>query len=170
MKSRFFSLIVLFSVLVSMVSCSSDDTTSQETAPSSTNAAVVVNYQYNATELETMALINEYRQSKGLNALEQVHYASKKSEEHDQYMIANNVVDHSSFEARSSDIMKVLNAKKVSENVAYNYNSAQGALNAWLSSEGHRKNIEGDFTHFGIAVKENPATGKKYYTNIFVKI
>ena len=31
------------------------------------------------------------------------------------------------------------------------------------------ENIEGDFTHFGISVKTNPTTGKKYYTNIFMK-
>jgi uncharacterized protein YkwD len=85
-------------------------------------------------------------------------------------MIANNVVNHNDFDARSADIMKLLGAKKVSENIAYNYNSAQGAFDAWLKSEGHKENIEGDFTHFGISIRENPVNGKKYYTNIFLKI
>ena len=37
-----------------------------------------------------------------------------------------------------------------------------------LNSAGHKANIEGDFTHFGISIRTN-AEGKKYYTNIFVK-
>jgi uncharacterized protein YkwD len=39
-----------------------------------------------------------------------------------------------------------------------------------LNSASHKENIEGNFTHFGIAIRENATTGKKYYTNIFVKI
>jgi uncharacterized protein YkwD len=42
-------------------------------------------------------------------------------------------------------------------------------LNAWLASPSHKANIEGDHTHFGIAIKENPANGRKYYTNILPK-
>nr|WP_100433646.1 CAP domain-containing protein [Flavobacterium sp. 1] len=150
-----------------MVSCSAEDVSDQT---ASDVPAVVLRYDYSAIELETMTLINNYRVSKGLNALEKINHVSYKSEEHDEYMIANNVVNHDDFEARSNNIMKVLGAKKVSENVAYNYNSAKGAFDAWLKSEGHKENIEGDFTHFGISIRENPSNGKKYYTNIFVKI
>jgi uncharacterized protein YkwD len=117
-----------------------------------------------------MALINNYRISKGLIALEKINQVSHKSEEHDVYMIANDVVNHYDFESRSANIIKVLGAKKVNENVAYNYNSAQVVFDAWLKSEGHKQNIEGDFTHFGISIRENSANGKKYYTNTFVKI
>jgi len=34
----------------------------------------------------------------------------------------------------------------------------------------HKKIINGDFTDFGISIRENPVSGKKYYTNIFVKM
>jgi uncharacterized protein YkwD len=117
-----------------------------------------------------MNLINAHRVSKGLNPLEKINHMSYKSEEHDYYMIANNVVNHNDFVARSENIMKTLGAVSVSENIAYNYNTPQAVLNAWLASPSHKENIEGNFTHFGIAIKENPATGKKYYTNIFAKI
>jgi uncharacterized protein YkwD len=53
-----------------------------------------------------------------------------------------------------------LGAVQVSENVAYNYQSNEGVLNAWLMSDGHKENIEGDYTHFGISIKTNPATEK----------
>ncbi len=116
----------------------------------------VAEYTYTATELQTMVLINNYRVSIGLNPLEKINHMSYKSEEHDNYMIANNVVNHNDFVARSENIMKVLGAKTVSENIAYNYSTPEAALNAWLASPGHKENIEGDFTHFGISIRENP--------------
>jgi uncharacterized protein YkwD len=150
-----------------MNSCSSD---SSETQTVDAVAEKVTLYSYNTIEIETMNLINAHRISKGLNPLEKINHMSYKSEEHDNYMIANNVVNHNDFVARSENIMKTLGAKSVSENIAYNYNTPQAVLNAWLASPGHKENIEGNFTHFGIAIKADPATGKKYYTNIFAKI
>jgi uncharacterized protein YkwD len=150
-----------------MNSCSSD--ASEDTA-NSTTAVIVENYTYSDTELETMKLINDYRVSIGLNPLEKINHISYKSEEHDFYMIDAKVPSHDGFVERSENIMKVLGAKTVGENVAYNYNSPQAAVTAWLNSAGHKANIEGNFTHFGIAIKQDMATGKKYYTNIFVKI
>jgi uncharacterized protein YkwD len=148
-----------------MNSCSSDasasttDTTSQK----------VVNYSYNTSEIETMDLINAYRVSVGLNPLEKINHISYKSEEHDNYMITNNVVNHDDFVARSENIITVLGAKKVGENIAYNFNTPQSVVDAWLNSPGHKENIVGDYTNFGISIRVN-ASGKKYYTNIFVKI
>jgi uncharacterized protein YkwD len=166
MNSKLLRLPFFVVILSFMYSCSTEETNTPETQSQS----IVLNYEYSPLELETMALINNYRVSIGLNALEKINHISYKSEEHDHYMIANNVVNHDDFVARSENIIKVLGAKNVSENIAYNYNSAKGAFDAWLNSEGHRENIEGNFTHFGISIRENPATGKKYYTNIFVKI
>jgi len=130
----------------------------------------IVSYNYNALELETMELINLHRVSIGLNRLEKINHISFKSEEHSNYMITNNVVNHNDFVARSENIMSTLGAKTVSENIAYNFNSSQTVLLAWLASPSHKKNVEGNFTHFGLAIKENPKNGRKYFTNIFAKI
>jgi uncharacterized protein YkwD len=65
--------------------------------------------------------------------------------------------------------MKVLGAKNVGENIAYNYNTPEAAVTAWLNSPSHKQNIEGDYTNFGISIRVSPE-GKSYYTNIFVKI
>ncbi|MBG6187621.1 CAP domain-containing protein [Flavobacterium sp. CAN_S2] len=167
MKLKLLRALLLAAVICTMNSCSSD---SSEIKTADATVQKVVTYSYNSIELETMELINAHRVSKGLNPLEKINHMSYKSEEHDNYMIANNVVNHNDFAARSENIMKTLGAKSVSENIAYNYNTPQAVLNAWLASPGHKENIEGNFTHFGIAIKENPATGKKYYTNIFAKI
>ena len=167
MKIKLLRALLLATVVCTISSCSSE---SSEVATSSPNLQKVVNYSYNSIEVKTMELINAHRVSKGLNPLQNINHMSYKSEEHNNYMIANNVVNHNGFSARSENIMLTLGATSVSENIAYNYNTPEAVLNAWLASPGHKENIEGNFTHFGIAIKENPATGKKYYTNIFAKI
>jgi len=162
---RFVAIVAL---LVAMSSCSADSAEGSESP--ATAEAVVANYNYNDSEIESMKLINDYRVSIGLNALKGINHVSFKCEEHNKYMIANNVVDHNDFTSRSNNIMSVLGAKKVGENVAYNYKTSEAALRAWLDSPGHKANIEGDYTHFGLSVSIDPNTGKKYYTNIFVKM
>lgn len=159
---------LFIAIFIAMNSCSAD--TAEGTDSSSSTETLITNYTYNDSELETMKLINEYRLSIGLNALEPINHISFKCEEHNKYMIANNVVDHNDFVSRSDNMIKVLGAKKVGENVAYNYKTSEAVLKAWLESPGHKENIEGNFTHFGLSVTTDLATGKKYYTNIFIRI
>ena len=163
MKTKLLSLILPIVLVLSFTSCSND---------SSENAAeskVVTSYNYSADETKLAEVINEYRVSQGLNALEIVNHISFKSEEHNEYMISKNVVNHDYFEARSNNIIQVLGAVKVGENIAYNFSTPNSALHAWLNSPGHKANLEGDYTHFGISITVNPTTGKKYYTNMFMK-
>jgi uncharacterized protein YkwD len=155
-------------ISITMNSCSADS--AEGTDNSTTTETLVTNYTYNDSEIETMKLINDYRVSIGLNALEKINHISFKCEEHNNYMIVNNVVDHNDFTSRSNNIISVLGAKKVGENVAYNYKTSEAAVRAWLDSPGHKENIVGDFTHFGLSVTTDAKTGKKYYTNIFAKI
>lgn len=165
MKTNVLRAIVPVAFLFTLISCSSSDS-QEETAPRPT---LVTNYEYNASELELADLINEHRVSLGLNPLQLINHVSYKSEEHNAYMIATRTVNHDYFAQRSENIMEVLGAVKVNENVAYNFVSSNSALNAWLNSPGHKANIEGNFTHFGISIRVDATTGKKYYTNIFIK-
>ncbi len=166
MKANLLRVLMLVAIVYTMNSCSSD---SDENPTTQASNQKVMTYTYNQTEIETMALVNAYRTSIGLNELKDISHISYKSEEHDHYMIANNVVNHDDFVSRSENIMKVLGAKSVAENIAYNYNSPQAAVSAWLKSPSHKANIEGNFTHFGLAIRVS-AEGKKYYTNIFAKL
>lgn len=160
----FFRILAPLTFVFTIISCSSD---SDEAI--NVTEQQIMNYNYNADETELAGLINEYRASIGLNQLEIINHISYKSGEHNEYMIANNVVDHAYFQERSDNIINVLGAVTVEENVAYNYSTSQSVLNAWLNSPSHKANIEGNHSHFGISVTVNPATGKKYYTNIFMK-
>lgn len=159
-----FRALLPMALLFTMLSCSSD---SAETTDE--NSVLVERYDYNSTELELMQIINNYRQSINLPALQPINHISYKSEEHNEYMIDKNVVSHALFEERSQNLIHVLGAVKVNENIAYNFSTPQAAMNAWLNSPGHKANIEGDFTHFGISVRVNPETGRNYYTNMFIK-
>lgn len=168
MKTKIMHTMLFIAIFIAMNSCSADTAAGIENnAPLET---LITTYTYNDSELETMQLINDYRVRLGLNALQKINHISYKCQEHNNYMIANNVVNHNNFSARSENIMNVLGAKKVAENVAFNYKTSEAVLQAWLESPGHKENIEGNFTHFGLAVTTDPATGKKYYTNIFVRI
>ena len=167
MKTNLLRAVLLAAVIFTLNSCSSDVS---EVSTVQANSQVVVNYTYSSSELQTMKLINDYRVSIGLSSLEKINYISGESEGHNNYMITNNVVNHDGFVNRSENIIKTLGAKTVGENIAYNYSSPQAAVNAWLNSPGHKENIVGNFTHFGISIRENAVTGKKYYTNIFAKI
>ncbi len=164
MKKTLIRAILPIAILFTIISC----TTESAMSPVA-DAQVNQKYDYQPEEIELANLINGYRASKGLKTLELVNFVSIKAEEHDQYMIANNVVNHDFFEERSQSIIQVLGAVKVNENVAFNFTTPNSVLTAWLNSPGHKANIEGDFTNLGISTKTDVVTGKKYYTNIFVK-
>ena len=164
MKAKMFRALLPLAIVFTMVSCSSDSSES-----STIDKQIVTTYNYNETELKLVTLINNYRQSIGLSSLQVINHISYKSEEHNFYMIENNVVNHDYFQQRSDNLMLVLGAEKVGENIAYNYQTAESAFAAWLNSTAHKANIEGDYTHFGISVTTDSVTGRKYYTNMFIK-
>jgi uncharacterized protein YkwD len=166
MKTSLLRALVPMAFMFTLISCSSNDT--EDSTPVA-KPQLVQDFNYNTDELQLADLINQHRVSLGLNPLQLINHVSYKSEEHTQYMIAKKSVNHDLFAERSENIIEVLGAFKVNENVAYNFMTPAAALNAWLNSPGHKANIEGTFTHFGISIKEDPATGKKYYTNIFIK-
>lgn len=170
-----FPLLVL-SIINTINFCTSDSkeeqvttvtapTTSATTAPS----VNLNNYSYSASEIQLMDLVNAYRVSIGLKALVKTNYISSKALEHNNYMLTTNVLSHDHFNTRSKALMNTLNAKLVGENVAYNKSTPQAAFDAWLASSGHKANIVGAYTNFGISIRVG-ADGRKYYTNIFANI
>ena len=164
MKAKMFRALLLLAIVFTMVSCSSDSSDS-----STADKKIVTTYNYNNSELKIITLVNNYRQSIGLNTLEVINHISYKSQEHNIYMIDNKVVNHDYFQQRADNLMQVLGATRVGENIAYNYQTPESAMSAWLNSPEHKANIEGDYTHFGISVTVDETTGKKYYTNMFIK-
>lgn len=128
----------------------------------------LVEIQAKAIEVEILELINDHRLSLGLNPLVDMSVVKSVAYSHTDYMVDNNVVSHDNFFTRSNYLKANAGAKKVSENVAYGYSSAESVVKAWINSEGHKANIEGDYTNFDISAERNE-DGRYYYTNIFIK-
>ncbi|WP_418651121.1 CAP domain-containing protein [Tenacibaculum aestuariivivum] len=119
-------------------------------------------------EINILNSINDYRVSNGFSPLEKLQAIKTQTNNHTNYMINEAKVSHDYFYDRKKYLKENANAISVSENIAYGYSSAETVLNAWLKSNSHKKNIEGNFTHFDITA-EKDFNGKWYFTNIFVK-
>lgn len=160
--------IILIAVLFStfLMSCSVEE---EANIPNEYNLQNI-NVTYTQLDYEIAELINSYRISQGLNALNILNEVSREAITHSQYMVNQGALSHDYFYLRSQNIIDAVNAENVSENVGFGFTNAQSLVNAWLNSEGHRQNIENpDFTDFGISTQQDEE-GKNYFTNIFVKL
>ena len=119
-------------------------------------------------ELEILERVNEHRLSLGLNKLERMAIIKSQAYIHTNYMIHQAKPSHDNFFERQQFLMIEADITSVSENVAYGFSTAEATVNAWLNSESHKVNIEGDHTHFDISA-EQADNGKWYFTNIFIK-
>lgn len=128
----------------------------------------LVNPEVKSIEVEILELINNHRLSKGLNPLSDMPVVKSVAYSHTDYMVDNKKVSHDHFFTRSDYLKSKAGAKKVSENVAYGFTSAESVVSAWLRSDDHKANIEGDFSYFDVSA-EKSEEGKWYYTNIFIK-
>lgn len=161
-KPTLLPIMVLFALFT--LSCSTDNL--DETANNINNNLVVP--ETKILEIEIVELINDYRLSMGLNSLNNMDIIKSQAYSHTGYMIEHDNVSHDNFYQRKNYLVSNVGADTVSENVAYGFTSAESLVNAWLNSDGHRANIEGDYTDFDISAEQN-SEGKWYYTNIFVK-
>ncbi len=162
----FTGLTIIFCTLF-LTSCSKDSLQDDVTAYDQV-VTEKVDYQYSTIEVEILDELNLYRKALGLNQLRPLAELSLESEDHNMYMIEEGVVSHDNFSLRASELMNKVGAKAVAENVGFGYKTSGAVVNAWLKSKGHRENVEGGFTHFGISVRQDE-NGKNYFTNIFIK-
>jgi len=149
-------IIILF---ITLISCSKD--TTETTSPLHT-------YQYSTTELELFDRINQHRDSIGLNILQTNQHISYVCWEHNNYMIRTGRIKHDYFQSRVENLQLTIGAYRIGENIAYNYQTPKSTLNAWLNSPGHRQNIEGDYTDFGLSITRG-TNQRNYITLILVK-
>lgn len=165
MKNLTYTFWFLALAVISLTSCSKDSLVEMETANLS---AERISVSYTDIELEVVDLVNTYRSEKGLPALKLLDEISQQADTHTFHMIEENKACHDNFGTRYTNLVSSIDARAVSENVAYGYRTAEAVVYAWINSEGHRKNMEGDHTHFGISI-DSDSEGKNYFTNIFVE-
>lgn len=119
-------------------------------------------------EEELLNQVNEYRTALGLVAMQVDPTAYEFAKSHNEYMITEDRLSHDHFSKRAQQLTQLTGGTEVAENVARNYPSPKSALEAWLQSPGHRKNIEGNYNFTGISIKSDPK-GNLYFTQIFLK-
>lgn len=121
-------------------------------------------------EKEVNQQINEYRASKKLPPLRVDPRISQIARIHSENMANGKVrFSHDGFEGRAKAI--TIPYQSVAENVAYNMgysDPVDKAVDGWIKSEGHRKNMEGQFNLTGIGIAKN-AKGEYYFTQLFVR-
>ena len=121
-------------------------------------------------EQDILYYVNVDRKSKGLKPLKINEVESAIATQHSKDMASGRVpFGHEGLDARAKKIRKQLGPiTMVGENVASGPMTAKEAVEGWLQSPGHKRNIEGDFTLTGIgwAKRKN---GVIYFTQIFTK-
>jgi len=124
----------------------------------------------NDVEQKTFEEINNYRLSKGLQPLSLDRRIVEQARQHSQNMADKKVpFSHEGFEERVAAIN--IPRSYAAENVAYNQgysDPAARAVEGWIQSQGHRRNIEGDFDLTGVGAVKS-ADGTWYFTQIFIR-
>ena len=123
---------------------------------------------------EVYTLVNGYRESKGLRTLKNQKELNEIAFEHSNAMANGKIgFSHSGFEQRVREVKQYAYvAYKVAENL-YAIVSKDSvrvphqALEGWIESPGHKKNMEGDFLFTGIGVDRSRG-GEYFITQLFV--
>lgn len=160
MKMRFYQLLLVLLICLG-ASCE------KESLPNS-SSDIPIALSNEMVENEVLNVVNDHRLSLGLNALLFSEAAYVQAGTHNDYMIQKGSISHDNFSSRASKIAAEVDAKFVAENVARDYNSAEGAFQGWLNSTSHKKTMEGEFTHTAVSVKIDP-NGNFYYTQLFFR-
>jgi uncharacterized protein YkwD len=115
--------------------------------------------------------VNQYRANRGLPPLTLNATISEQARNHSRNMASGAVpFSHDGFAQRVQAIATQIPYRGAAENVANNSgygDPATKAVQSWLNSSGHRKNIEGNYNLTGIGVAKN-SRGVYYLTQIFV--
>jgi uncharacterized YkwD family protein len=121
-----------------------------------------------AFESQVIELTNVERRKNGLSNLQADSSLSNVAREKSNDMQKNNYFSHTSPTYGSPfDMMRDFNIsyKTAGENIAQGQPSPQEVVQAWMNSEGHRKNILSDkFTHIGVGYQQNG----HHWTQMFI--
>ncbi|MEX0997042.1 MAG: CAP domain-containing protein [Flavobacteriaceae bacterium] len=164
MKTKLRGLFVL-GIIVLFSSCSKDEIDENDVVNQEIDLSIVIKNDVQMSQ-EILDLVNDHRQSIGLNTLVMDQtYASAYAVDHTDYMIDLSQINHDNFHIRSK-ALKDRGAERVGENVAYGYEDAASVVNSWLNSPAHKEIIEGNYTHSGFGVFKNDKD-RYFFTQLF---
>ncbi|HBG4072037.1 TPA: sporulation protein [Clostridioides difficile] len=139
--------------------------------PDDNNNSGSTSENFSAYQKEVVDLVNVERAKAGLNPLTLDSSISNVATKKSQDMIDNNYFSHNSPTYGSPfDMLKKfgISYKTAGENIAMGQKTPKEVVNAWMNSEGHRKNIMNpNFSKIGVGVAQKSG-GSIYWTQIFV--
>ena len=126
-------------------------------------------------EDDILRMVNEERAKVGAKALAMESMRRDVARGHSKDMAVRNFFDHNNPDGKSPfDRMKAVGISYTTagENIAYNTypvdRAAKAAMDGWMKSDGHRKNIQNaKYGRTGIGVYRNPSNGRVYLTQVF---
>jgi uncharacterized protein YkwD len=114
-------------------------------APTEAAASSWERYRPDAAECGFLAVINDYRASKGLHRLKLSATLGAAAEHHSADMARNNVFSHtlSTGTSWSTNILshRYVTGAAMAENIAAGRSSARGVFSLWVNSPGHKANM-----------------------------
>ena len=115
---------------------------------------------------EFVSLLNSHRESVGCAPLEWDGRVAAVADAHSRDMVERDFFSHTSPDGDSPwDRLgdAGISYRRVAENIAWGYPSAEAVLNGWIGSQGHRANIENcALTHHGVGLAD------WHWTHVFV--
>jgi uncharacterized protein YkwD len=138
---------------------------------SNRQATVTPNSVMDSLELSVYKQVNQYRQSKNLPPLTIDPAISAQAKLHSDNMARTGNMSHEGFSERTESVAQTIVYRSAAENVAYNMGYAKPdaeAIQGWIESPGHHRNMLGRFDLTGIGVSKTPK-GEYYFTQIFIR-
>jgi uncharacterized protein YkwD len=124
-----------------------------------------------SSELSIYNRVNQYRQSQNLPPLTVDPFISAQAKAHSEKMARVGRIGHEGFNDRVQSVAKEIVYRSAAENVGYSVGYAQPeaiAVEDWIGSPGHQKNMVGRYDLTGIGSAKN-ARGETYFTQIFIR-
>jgi uncharacterized protein YkwD len=148
----------------------------RQSAPVSTNLIgydPILNQSFLITlEENTNYQVNRYRISQNLSPLRLDSRISNEARLFSQKMANKKApFSHDGFERRMKAVQAMIPLQKMGENLAFMKGYSDPvtvAVQGWINSPGHQKNMVGDYNLTGIGIAKNSA-GEYYFTQLFVK-
>jgi uncharacterized protein YkwD len=125
----------------------------------------------NSSELAILDRVNAYRKSQNLPPLTLDPVISAQAKTHSEEMARAGKIGHEGFNDRVQSVAKEIVYRSAAENVGYSVGYAQPdaiAVEDWINSPGHQKNMVGRYDLTGIGMAKN-AQGETYFTQIFIR-
>ncbi len=161
-KLSFFLQSLFACLLIAVAACQSESALVAEEVPSSVSEL----------ERHIYGLVNTHRSTRGLTPFSYSEEVAAVARQHSQAMASGRSnFSHAGADKRQQVLAHQIAFRRFAENIAMNTyhtdRAGKKALEDWLTSQGHRAAIEGNFNQTGIGVSRD-ASGAFYFTQIFL--